>query len=77
METNLSKMIRLPYMPWYGRIFLIGFVLLFVYSAVTGLSVFIRLDPKYCYLLGMVSGGSCLIAINLIIAMLRGGQDGN
>lgn len=77
MDTNFSKMIRLPYFSWSGRILLIGFVLMFVYLAVTGLSVFIRLDPKYCYLLGMVSGGSCLIAVNLIIAMLRGGKDGN
>lgn len=56
----LWAMAGLPPMPWYGRIGLLAFMLVFVYASVTAVAAFITLKPGYYGMLGLVSAIGCI-----------------
>jgi hypothetical protein len=86
----LWAMAGLPPMPWYGRIGLLAFMLVFVYASVSAVAAFITLKPGYYGMLGLLSAIGCIPitkwASNALsdpealikrFINLRGGKDGN
>jgi hypothetical protein len=90
LAGSLWTMAGLPPMPWYGRIGLIAFMLVFVYAVVTAVAAFVRLEPGYYGILGLTSGIGCIPVTKWASAVLsdpealirrfinlRGGKNGD